>query len=144
MPVIWFACRTLPGRGNDFPAYLTHSGGVSTLIVDLMRPLFNSGVKPETFAKMVLELQTKTHARQHMLYEHLLTLKRASPTFPPNAVLELFSCFGDKSKYGGVVPGGHYFASIYNEFSDSIASHLDTEVKKRGARRLHWDVSVRL
>ena len=41
------------------------------------------------------------------------------------------------------MPRGEYFASIYNDFGDSIASHLDTEVKKRGATRLHWDVSYK-
>ena len=131
------------GRGGAFPAFLTARGGVSKRIVDLMRPLFNAGVKPESFARLILELQTKAHARRHIEYEHALTTMRASPDFPKSAVLAFFSTFGDQSKYAGVVPNGAYFASIYEKFHASIAQHLDTEVKKRGAERLHWDVSYK-
>ena len=116
------------GRSSSFPAHLTARGGVSILILDMMRPLFNSGVKPETFAKLVLELQTKTHARRHLEYEHGLTVMRSSPNFPPRAALELFSCFGDRSKYAGVVPTGQYFESVYVNYHDTISEHLDTEV----------------
>ena len=131
------------GRSSYFEAFLTARGGVSTDIIDQMRPLFNAGVKPATFAKMVLELQTKTHARRAIEYEHILTIMRASPEFPPGAKLELFSTFGDQSKYAGVVPNGSYFQHVHEEYHDSIAGHLDTEVKKRGAERLHWDVSYK-
>ena len=33
-------------RGAHFPAYLTARGGVDKTVVDLMRVLFNSGVRP--------------------------------------------------------------------------------------------------
>ena len=130
-------------RGNSFPAYLTARGGVSTKLVDMMRPLFNAGVKPDTFAKMVLEMQTKRHVRANLDYEHCLTLKRADPNFPRTTVLPIFSCFGDAEKYAGLVPTGRYFQSIYEDYHDSIAEFLDIEVKKRGAERLNWDVSYK-
>ena len=33
------------GYGDEFPAFLTHRGGVDYRLVDLMRPLFNKGVR---------------------------------------------------------------------------------------------------
>ena len=96
------------GRGSAFPAFLTARGGVSNTIVDMMRPLFNAGVKPETFSRMVLELQAKTHTRRHVEYEHGLTIMRAAAEFDPRAVLELFSSFADKTKYAGMAPTGSY------------------------------------
>ena len=128
------------GHGSKISALLTKRGNVSVQIIHLMRPLFNAGVKPETFSKMVLELQTKTHVQKHIEYEHSLTVMRAVPEFPSGAHLELFSAFGDRSKYAGVVPTGGYFQSVCEDFHNSIADHLDVEVKKRGAERLHWDV----
>ena len=58
------------GRGDHFPAFLTHRGGVKKSIIDLMRPLFNCGVKPNRFANLLKEL----HAKKHM--QHLLDYER--------------------------------------------------------------------
>ena len=49
----------------------------------------------------------------------------------------------DKKQYVGVAPTGKHFQHAYEEFHDSIADHLDVEVKKRGGERLHWDVSYK-
>ena len=66
---------------------------------------------------MVLEMQTKTHARRHLEYEHGLTMMRAAAEFPQGAQLELFSSFMDKTKYAGVVPNGAYFQHVYTRSS---------------------------
>ena len=51
--------------------------------------------------------------------------------------------FGDKLKYRGLVPSGKYLEHVYKKLHESIRSHLSKEVKKRGATRLHWDVSYK-
>ena len=118
-PYTFMACnnfsisRLSHGRSSSFPAYLTSHGAVSKTLIDLMRPMFNSGVKPETFSKMILELQTKRHVHRNLEYEHELTIKRGAQNFPKGATLELFSSFGDRTKYAGRVPCGGYFGSVY-------------------------------
>jgi len=39
--------RLPQGKGADFPAFLTHKGAVDMLLVDLMRPFYDKGVRPE-------------------------------------------------------------------------------------------------
>jgi hypothetical protein len=44
------------GIGMEFPAFLTWRCGLDNLVVDLMRPMFNKGIKPTQLANMLLEL----------------------------------------------------------------------------------------
>jgi hypothetical protein len=58
------------GIGMDFPAILTWRAGVDKLVVAMMRPLFNKGVKPAQFANMLLELHTAEYDRLRLLHEY--------------------------------------------------------------------------
>ena len=130
------------GHGDSFPAFFTHRSGVDKKIIDLMRPLFNAGVRPEQLSNILLELHSKEYTRQWKHREHQiekdLLLNNSSPLKGT-----MFSAFADKSKYNGAVPTGKYLGNTYKLFHESIRSHLDKEVKKRGATRLHWDVSYK-
>jgi hypothetical protein len=130
------------GRGDSFPAFFTHRAGVDKKVVDLMRPLCNAGVRPEQLSNVLLELHSKEYTRQWKHREHQiekdLLLNNSSPL---KGIM--FSAFADKSKYDGAVPTGKYLANAYKLFHETIRSHLDKEVKKRGATRLHWDVSYK-
>ena len=136
------------GHGLTFPAYLTHRGGVDKIIVNLMRPCFDGGLRPHGMSRMLLELHTQEHHQQYELREHLLKRdRRLSSIVTPAASCNsaaLYSDFGDMSQYAGLVPTGGYLQQVYKSYGDSIAAHLHSEVKKRGAQRLHWDASYKV
>ena len=42
------------GYGDKFPAFLTWRSGVDKVVIDLMRSLFDKGLRPKAFASMLL------------------------------------------------------------------------------------------
>lgn len=64
------------GYGDEFPAFLTHRGGVDLLVIDLMRPLFNKGLRPEACSATLLELHTKAYTKAYLKRENLLELEK--------------------------------------------------------------------
>ena len=130
------------GYGDNFPAFLTHRSAVDKSIIDWMRPLYDSGVRPEAFSDILLELHSKEYLRNWKAYEHeveryfLLNSGRDDETV-------MYSLFSDKTKYDGRVPTGKYLSRVYKLYHRSIKQHLAKEVKKRGARWLHWDASYK-
>lgn len=88
----------LPNAAPEFPAFFMHRRrGVDKRITSLLRPLFNYGVRPDLFAKMLLELHTLEHARKSMFREHLLlAFQRKSVASAAHSIPdELFSDFGN-------------------------------------------------
>ena len=51
------------GCGDKFPAFLTWRGAVDLDVIDLMRPLFDKGLRPEALSDVLLEMHSETHAR---------------------------------------------------------------------------------
>ena len=47
------------GLGEEFPAFLTHKSGVDKKIVDMMRPLFDKGFRPEALSNLCLRCTRK-------------------------------------------------------------------------------------
>lgn len=127
------------GYGSEFPAFLTYKAGVDRLIIDLMRPLFDKGLRPHSLADTILELHAKTYHRECLKHEMEIAKKRH--LLQQNK--PMLSEFADKSKYNGLVPTSRYLTHVYKLFHKSIQDFLDTEVKKRGAQRLHVDASYK-
>jgi hypothetical protein len=93
----------------------------------LMRPLFNKGLRPEAMSELMLELHSKKYFKDYIHREQVIKQSRGTIGFQPHAN-ELFSTFGDKSKYAGCVPTGKYLSDVYKLFSASIREHLSKEV----------------
>lgn len=114
------------GYGDDFPAFLTHRAGVDMAIVDLMRPLYDKGVRPEALSATLLELHAKAYTMQYEKREHCLKRDRR---VQPDLAADMFSEFGDITKYAGRVASGRYLTTVYKKYEDSISDHLDKEVR---------------
>jgi hypothetical protein len=140
--------RLLPyGLGGRFPAFLTHRAAVDKSLIDLMRPLFDKGVRPEAFSSTLLELHAKRYWQLHLLHEERYAREKAQPSISlslnARAAPPPFSTFGDKAGYAGAVPTGGYLAAVYMDYGASIAAYLDNEVKKRPVETLAWDASYK-
>jgi hypothetical protein len=128
------------GKGDDFPAFLTHQSAVDKLIVNLQRPLHDKGVRPHALSEMLLELHSKRYYDDYIKRERLLAKKKLLNVTTP---ADMFSTFADKSKYNGAVPTGKYLASVYNKYGESLHAHYDREVKKRGCDQFNIDASYK-
>lgn len=129
------------GYGTKFPALLSWKSGVDKMIVDMMRPLCNSGFRGESFANMLKELHTKRHANDFIEREKINEKFRLLEQDMPYK--GLFSDFGDKTKYNGTLPTGAYLYQMYKQNHKSFARHMDLEVKKRECTEIHMDVSCK-
>jgi hypothetical protein len=130
------------GFGTKFPAFLSWRSGLDKTVLDLMRPLVDAGVRPETYSNILLELHSKEYTRIYIHREQEITrMKRVDCTVAQKR--GLFSSFADKSKYNGFVPTGNYLATVYKLYHATIQEHLEREAKKRGADHLSVDASYK-
>jgi hypothetical protein len=91
------------GYSMEFPAFLTRRNGLDMEVVDLMRQAFEKGVRPEALSKIMLELHTKRYTKAYIKREYNLSHHRLlQPDYDPG----MYSTFGDKKRYGGLVPTG--------------------------------------
>ena len=86
------------GYGDEFPAFLTWRAGVDKKVLDLMRPAFDKGMRPDGLSSLLLELHTKKYTRSYVSREYDLRRKRQ---LQPNLRADMFSQFSDKSKFDG-------------------------------------------
>ena len=133
-----------PSRRGElhFPAVLTWKAGLDKLLVDMMRPLLDGGVRPDRLSRIILELHSKKYSNHCIQHEIGNTAKRRTLNFNASSI-SMLSDFGDKLGYRGLVPTGKFLAYVYKLYHDSIGLYLDMEVKKRGAEVFHWDVSYK-
>jgi hypothetical protein len=107
-------------------AHLTFVLHRAQLLIDLLRPLSEAGVRPERFASILLELATKHHTRRAIEHEQDLRIRRQRDQQIEG---EPLSEFGDKKRYAGCVPTGHYFAQVLKAYGRTTRAHMDAEVR---------------
>lgn len=64
----------------------------------MMRPLYDGGIQPNWFHKMILEMQSKEQARRSILHE----FSDEGKAILTEREKEQFSSFHDKEKYDGM------------------------------------------
>jgi len=121
-------CRLPYGWGDEVPCFFTRKSAVDYEIIDDIRPMFNKGVRPESYSDILLEQHTKEHMRQLKKRENEIERKRKSAAVTGYVVPELFGEFGDKKGYAGLVPTGAYIELVYKRYMRSIVEHLHNEV----------------
>ena len=126
--------------GLEFPAYLTHKHAVDLSLIYMMRSVFVKGVRPAAFSDMLLEWHARKYTLEYIRCEATLAVARK---LDANVPAKKFSTFSDQAGYNGTVPSGKYLSDVYKKFMREIKPHLDREMKKRGAERLHWDASYK-
>jgi hypothetical protein len=116
------------GYGDEYPAFHTYKGALDLLIIDLMRPLFNKGVCPVALSDILLELHAKKYTRDYLKREQNLARDSRLGIIAPK-VKTMFSLFGNKEGYAGLVLTGNYLSHVYKLFAALIGDHLAKEVK---------------
>ena len=95
-----YSLQYLPfGYGNEFPAFLTWISGVDIVIIDMMRSLFDKGVRPESFTEMLLELHSKEYTRLYLKRENLLQRDMRIRTKQLHAILQTSGLEPKKDAY---------------------------------------------
>ena len=122
-------------HGLEMPALLTHKLAIDKQLISMMRPLFDGGVRPNRFRKMIAELHHKEHNVRALLHEYCDEGKVA----PSKLEQMMFSGFYDKFNYNGFIPGAKWFRRCYSKYMKLIRYFQDNEMKKRGARILKID-----
>ena len=122
-----------------FPAYLGHKSAIDMDCIDMMRPLFDAGIKPMAFQKMIKEMHTKEHIRRALLHESS-SLGKLNPSAIDR---KMFSAFADKEGYNGYVPGHRFYRRSYIKFHSTIREFFDNSIKLLGVLVLYMDVSYK-
>jgi hypothetical protein len=128
------------GAGDEFPAILTWRAGLDKTLVDMMRPEFDKGTRPEAFSDMIPELHAKNFTRSWLRYEREFKFEKRKIN---GQSWDDLGSFDDEEKWADKVPTGPYIGYAYKRVSATLRCHFSKEVKKRGANHLSTDVSYK-
>jgi hypothetical protein len=126
-------------------SFLTWRAGVDKSVIAMMRPLFDKGFKPESFANMLMELHSSQFTTECSRHEYKIKGRRMINGLGlPSPVKEKpLGDFADCKKYNRVLPTGGYWEHVYITEHNLILHHLEREVKECDAEVLITDVSYK-
>lgn len=128
----------------EFPAVLTHKGGVSKAVADLLRPCIQNSVGPERFRKILRELHHLKHDRLELQYLTSLYNKRKNyQSYFTMSAPQQFSSFNDRSLYAGYVPTAVYFRRVYTAIIDVLRPKMDKHMMILDKKVLKGDHSFK-
>lgn len=120
--------RQLPKHiQNEFPAILTKSSGISTKLMKLMRPLFQSGVGPHRMHKILRVMHHEHFDELQLQYYDKIMERKRNPTLFDSAgtTFAEFSTFNDKKKYAGLVPCANFLSYVYSSYIQQFVPYMD-------------------
>jgi hypothetical protein len=107
------------GRGERFPAILSHRSGVDKGLLNLLRAVINRGVRPETFSDIITELHSLDYFGQMIDREYRSASGEAKEQEESSVTKgSLFSNSSDRQKYNGAIPTGRYFQRMFVSVSE--------------------------
>ena len=121
-----------------FPAVLTHKAGMDLKLVQMLAPLLDKGVRPETISDMLLELYMSKYTTAFIQHELLANKEHGLMQTTPE-----FSTFDNKELYNGAVPSRKYITNIYIKQHNNKKEQLDRDVKKWDLEHMSLDASFK-
>ncbi|KAG2212725.1 hypothetical protein INT47_000702 [Mucor saturninus] len=117
----------------EFPAVLTHKGGVSKTVGDLLRPCIQNSVGPKRFQKILLELHHIHHDRLELQYL-ISTFRNRNGVarYFSRSSPELFSSLENQNQYADYVPTDTYFRTLTLSLSDITLRVPGQRIEKDG------------
>jgi hypothetical protein len=126
--------------GDYFLAFFKLRAGLDTSLLDQMRAYFDTGMRPESFARSMLEFNNKKRTREAIKYERRM---RKALELDTDAIWDPYSSFHDKSKYNGHLPSGSYLSIAHNKHHMLLEPYMTLEFKKRCGDIYSMDVQYK-
>ncbi|KAL9536874.1 hypothetical protein MBANPS3_012294 [Mucor bainieri] len=130
----------------EFPALLTHRGGVSKAVADLYRPCIQNSVGPERFQRILREQHHLKHDRLELQYliskvgQRNAAFENSGYKYDP---VKPFPPFDDENTYAGYVPSAAYFRTLYTSIIESMQPKMDKHMMLLDGNVLKGDHSFK-
>ncbi|CAO3620732.1 unnamed protein product [Mucor hiemalis] len=123
---------------------LTHRGGISKTVADLLGPCIQNSVGLERFQKILRELHMLQHDRKELQYLVDLHKKRhgISQHFIQSSP-KPFSTFDDQSAYAGYIPSRTYIRAAYTAIIQAFRPKMDKHMMILEGKILKGDHSFK-
>lgn len=140
--------RQLPDHLRaEFPAQITHRGGLSKAVTNVMMLLVQNSVGPKRFARILGELHILRHDHLELQYLNAYIQHQPHPTmfnFGRGQTFIPFSKFRDPLRYAGFIPSAKYLRLSYNAVIDVLRPSIDKQMMLIDGKYLKGDHPFRV
>jgi hypothetical protein len=138
----------------EFPAVLTHRSGMLKKLVHLMGPLFQHGLGPHRFHKIIrvlhkekydeMQLQYYTEIKHHKNNNTLSRYFKPTHNGSQNQNFKEFSSFDDKKQYNGCIPSANFISYVYSSYIRKLRKFMDQHTASLDGVVLKGDHSFKI